>query len=177
MLDAYREYFQVLTHAYVTSADSYGVLAKLQESPDLDEKRLAARRARSNVEASVDRLSVEPGTTAEHMNRLNAMLASSLRFLNAAMALEAGWRHMQPMRPRPEFGVFAADVEKTLDLLGKILRGTSVRTREFPDLREDYQRLVQAGEGKEEQYALVNVEADRITNSLNTLGGTSGRMG
>jgi len=142
----------------------------LRESPDLDGKRLATRRARSNLEASVDRVSAEPGTTAEQMNRLNAMLASSQRFLNAVMALEVGWLHLPPVRPRAEFGVLAADVEKTLELIVTTLRGTRIRTNEFPDLREDQERLVQAGDAKAEQYALVNVEADRITNSLNTLG-------
>jgi len=170
VLDAYREYFHVLTQAYLTSRGKAGVKAMLRESPDLDGKRLATRRARSNLEASVDRVSAEPGTTAEQMNRLNAMLASSQRFLNAVMALEVGWLHLPPVRPRAEFGVLAADVEKTLELIVTTLRGTRIRTNEFPDLREDQERLVQAGDAKAEQYALVNVEADRITNSLNTLG-------
>jgi uncharacterized membrane protein YccC len=170
LLDAYREYFRTLTQAYLATAGKAGSQSKLLESRELDATRMATRRARSNLEASVDRLSAEPGTTAEQMNRLNAMQASSLRFVNAVLALEAGWRHLPPMRPRPEFGVFAGDVEKTLDLLAKMLRGTQVRTRDFPDLREDHERLVQAGDAKAEQYALVNVEADRITNSLNTLG-------
>ncbi|MGA2098361.1 MAG: FUSC family protein [Candidatus Acidiferrum sp.] len=170
VLDAYREYFDVLTQAYVTSGDKGGVNVILRESPDLDAKRLATRRARSNLEASVDRVTAEPGTTAEQMNRLNAMLASSQRFLNAVMALEAGWLHLPPVRPRPQFALFKADVEKTLNLLAKMLRGTRVRAHEFPKLREGQERLAQAGDAKAEQYALVNVETDRITNSLNTLG-------
>ena len=185
MLDAYREYFHALTQEYVNSASAAGVQARLNESRDLDEKRLATRRARSNLEASIDRVSAEPGTTAEQMSQLNAMLVSSHRFVNAVMALEAGWRHMPPTRTRVEFGVFAEDVEKTLEMLAKMLRGAKVRTKDFPDLREDHQRLLQAGEAQTDQYALVNVEADRITNSLNTLGeqvtewvrSTEGRVG
>jgi uncharacterized membrane protein YccC len=169
LLDAYREYFHALTQDYVNSARTGGVEARLQESSDLDEKRLATRRARSNLEASMDRVSAEPGTTAEQMNQLNAMMASSHRFVNAVMALEAGWRHMPPSRARAEFGAFAEDVEKTLFLLAITLRGTRVRTKDFPDLREDQQRLVQSGAAPTQQYALVDVEADRITNSLNTL--------
>ena len=169
LLDAYREYFHALTKEYVNSASGAGVQARLQQGGDFDEKRLATRRARSNLESSVDRLSAEPGTTAEQMNRLNAMLASSNRFVNAVMALEAGWRHLPPSKIRAQFGVFAEDVEKTLELLTKMLRGTRVRTKELPDLREDQQRLVRAGEAQNEQFGLVNTEADRITNSLNTL--------
>jgi uncharacterized membrane protein YccC len=169
LLDAYREYFHALTQDYVNSASMAGVQIRLQESHDLDKKRLAARRARSNLEASMDRVSAEPGTTAAQMNQLNAMLASSHRFVNAVMALEAGWRHMPPSRARAEFGTFAEDVEKTLFLLAKMQRGTRVRTKDFPDLREDQQRLVQSAVAPTQQYALVDVEADRITNSLNTL--------
>ena len=36
-------------------------------------------------------------------------------------------------------------------------------------MREDYMRLVKSGEAENERYTLVNVEADRMTNSLNTL--------
>ncbi len=65
--------------------------------------------------------------------------------------------------------MFAEDVEKTLELLAKMLRGEKVRTKDRPDLREDHQKLLQAGDAQMEQYALVNVEVDRITNSLNML--------
>ena len=66
--------------------------------------------------------------------------------------------------------MFAEDVEKTLDLLAKKLRGMRSRAKDFPDLREDYQRLVQAADERIGKYALSNVEADRMTNSLNSLG-------
>jgi hypothetical protein len=75
---------------------------------------------------------------------------------------------MPPSPTRAEFGVFAEDVEKTLELLAKMLRGEKARTKDLPDLREDHRRLLQAGDARTEQYALVNVEADRITNSLST---------
>jgi uncharacterized membrane protein YccC len=169
LLDAYGEYFRELTQEYMNSASAGGVQARLDESPVLDEKRMATRRARSNLEASMERVSSEPGTTGDQMSQLNAILVSSHRFVNAVMALEAGWRHMPPTRTRAEFGVFAEDVEKTVQLLAKMLRGAKVRAKDFPDLREDHQRLLQADPTKSEQYAPVNVEGDRITNSLNTL--------
>ena len=85
------------------------------------------------------------------------------------MALEAGWLHTAAVPARTAFRTFAADVEKTLDLLAAALRGTRVQLKEFPDLREDHHVLLQSGDQKIERYALVNVEADRIVNSLNTL--------
>ena len=161
LLDAYREYFRVL---FGTLPESEVITAM-----EIDRARLNARLARSNTEAAMDRLAAEPGTTAEQMSRLNAILASSHRFIHAIMALEAGWWQTPGVQPRPQFRVFAGDVEKTLLLLASALRGTRVSQKEFPDLRKDHNNLIQAGQASVERYALVNVEADRITNSLNTL--------
>jgi hypothetical protein len=85
------------------------------------------------------------------------------------MALEAGLPITPPVPARPEFRTFAADVEKTLELLESILSGGKISEKKFPNLREDHNRLVHAGDPEKERYALVNIEADRMTNSLNTL--------
>ncbi len=144
-----------------------GALALLAYDGELDRVRLGARMARTNLEASFDRMGAEPGTTAAQINQVNALLASSHRFVHAA--LEAGWLHTAAVPARTAFRTFAADVENTLDLLAAALRGTRVQLKEFPDLREDHHVLLQSGDQKIERYALVNVEADRIVNSLNTL--------
>jgi hypothetical protein len=60
-------------------------------------------------------------------------------------------------------------VNHTLEALAAELRGSRVAQREWPDLREDHRRLTQNPFSSGEQYALVNVEADRMANSLNTL--------
>jgi uncharacterized membrane protein YccC len=161
MLDAYRDYFHALAEAYVRNETG--------SARELDRLRLKARMARTNLEASIDRLGAEPGTTAEQLRQLNALLASSHRFVHALMALDAAWLHTAAVPARTAFATFAADVEKTLDLLAATLRSRRVQLNEFPDLREDYHVLVQSGDAKIERYALVNVEADRIVNSLNTL--------
>jgi len=83
------------------------------------------------------------------------------------MALDAGWLHTAAVPARAAFHAFAADVEKTLALLAAALRGTRVQLNEFPDLREDIR--ARAVRHRRSTYALVNVEADRIVNSLNTL--------
>ena len=56
-----------------------------------------------------------------------------------------------------------------LALLEEILSGGKVAEKKFPNLREDHNRLIAAGDPEKERYALVNIEADRMTNSLNTL--------
>ena len=161
MLDAYQDYYRMLTGSYLRNENI--------DARELDGARMKARLARSNLEASIDRLSAEPGTTSDQMNRLNALLASSHRFVHAVMALDAGWLNTPAVPPRAASRQFASDAEKTLTLLAKALRGERVQAKEFPDLREDHRELLQACDPHAERYALVNIEADRITNSLNTL--------
>jgi uncharacterized membrane protein YccC len=161
LLEAYKRSFHQITQGY------------LQPSPVRDKERDLARQlartARSNLEASLDRLGAEPGVTPEQMSRWNAMLASSHRFAHAMIAIEAGLPQTKEALPRPEFRKFRDDAEKTLELLARFLRDERVTEREFPDLREDHNQMVAAGDPQNARYALVNVEADRMTNSLNTL--------
>jgi uncharacterized membrane protein YccC len=160
MLDAYRGYFHVLADAYLRQ--------EVIEPRELDRARMTARVSRSNLEASLERLASEPGTTAKQINRLNALLSSTHRFVHSIMALDAGWLQTAIVPARPEFRVFAGDIEKTLTLLAEALREKRVTDKEFPDLRADHNRLVESGDSRVERYALVNVESDRLTNSLNT---------
>jgi len=161
LLRAYRKYFSAVAKAY-SEKDSV-------ERFEIERTRQDGRTARTNLEASVQRLAAEPGTTPDQIQRINAILASSHRFVHAVMALEAGLPLTPDVPARPEFRVFAADVEKTLLLLEEILSGGRVPEKKFPNLREDHTRLVATGDPEKERYALVNVEADRMTNSLNTL--------
>ncbi len=161
MLDAYRDYFRTIRQSYIQPVTSF------EEA--LDQTRLAARRARSNLEASFDRLRAEPGTTAETMAALSAILASSHRLIHAVMALEAGLHSSRAVPARAAFSRFANDVELTLHSLAEALRGSPLAHADLPNLREDHHALTQSGDSTVERYALVNVETDRVTNSLNTL--------
>jgi hypothetical protein len=161
MLDAYREYFRKVRESYANPDSISGA--------DLDNARLAGRLGRSNLQASIDRLVAEPGTSASAISLLGAMLASSHRLAHALMALEAGLASTQPVPPRGAFHHFANDVEFTLYQLSASLRGSPLSREQLPDLREDHHALVQSGDSLTERYALVNIETDRITNSLNTL--------
>jgi hypothetical protein len=136
---------------------------------ELDRTRVAGRLARSNLEASIDRSSAEPGTSVESLNLLDAMLASSRRLTHAMMALEAGLARSRPVPVRPAFRTLADHIELTLYYLAAALRGSPLTLSDLPDLREDHHALVTSGDSFTERYALSNVETDRITNSLNTL--------
>jgi uncharacterized membrane protein YccC len=158
LLDAYRDYFRVISQAYLKSD---------APPPELDSARQACRLARSNLEASVDRLSAEPYPS--QLSALNDMLASSHRLVHALMALEAGLYQSKFVPPRDAFRTFSHDVEKTLYFLAARLRGSVIHPGDLPDLREDHHALLRSGDSHVERYALVNIETDRVTNSLNTL--------
>jgi uncharacterized membrane protein YccC len=158
LLDAYRDYFRAISQAYLQQGEP---------SQGLDAARQAARLARSNLTASVDRLSAEP--YRYRLLALNDMLASSHRLVHALMALEAGLNQSEYVTPRDAFRAFSNDVEKTLYFLAASLRGSELHPGDLPDLREDHHALLRQGDAHVGRYALVNIETDRVTNSLNTL--------
>jgi uncharacterized membrane protein YccC len=167
MLDSYRAYFRTIRQSY--------------ERPDpavdaeRDRIRVSARLARTNLEASIDRLTVEPGTTPEAMSLIGGILAASHRMVHAMMAIEAGLHTSQAAPAREEFRTFADHVELTLYFLAAALRGSPLSPESLPGLREDHHALLGAGDSRLERYALMNVETDRVTNSLNTLTGELAR--
>jgi uncharacterized membrane protein YccC len=161
MLDAYRDYFHIVRKSYV-EPDSVS-------SHEIDRTRSAGRLARSNLEASVDRFTAEPGLSAERLRILGSMLASSHRMVHGMMGLEAGLSRSRPAPARDAFHPFANAVELTLFSLAAALRGSRLTAADLPSLRDLHQMLVDSGDSLTERYALVNVETDRLTNSLNTL--------
>ena len=156
-LESYRLYFQAVSSFYLhpQSADR-GQLGRL---------RLNVRRARSNVEASVDRLRAEPSTSEGQLLALNGMLASSHRFIHSVMALEAGLEPGAVEQSGETFQTFSYDLDKTLYFLAARLRGSPLAPDSLPNLREDHSRLISADGSN----AVLNIETDRMTNSVNTL--------
>lgn len=162
MLDRFRDYFRELQRSFHRN-EPY--------APPLDRARVAGRLARTNLEASIERAMGEPGMSPERMDLLKAMQASSHRLAYALLALEAGIAGSSWAPPREAFAPFAKDVELTLYYLASALRGSPLEASALPDLREDHYALAHSGDSQIDRYALVNVETDRITNSLNTLSG------
>lgn len=163
MLDAYRAYFQAVRDGYLQQQGAMGAA--------LDRARLAARVARSNLEASIARMRGEPGNAAGRIATFDRILADSHRFIHAAMSLEAGLLTSRPVPVREAFRTFSNDVDFTLYYLAAGLRGSAMAASDFPDLRGDYHALLESGASSVQRYALVNTEADRIVNSLNTVTG------
>ena len=163
LMDAYFQYFQVVTNAYLRPDAVSGV--------QLDKARLHGRLARSNAEASVDRVTTEPGAQEERTNLLAGMLASSHRFIHAVMALEAGLSSRRPAPARDRLRPWAHAVELTLHSVAAALRSSPLTIDDLPDLRQHHNALIRPDNASPESYAVVNVETDRITNALNTLTG------
>jgi uncharacterized membrane protein YccC len=162
MLDACRLYFQAVVERFERDDDP-----SLEFR--LDETRGAWRRARSNAEASVDRVSAEPGITADRLNCLTSILAHCDALTHAMMALEAGVIGIRASSPPAEFRAFANHVDFTLYFLAAALRGSSAASETFPKLREDHTRLLRARENFSMAYEFVLIETDRLTTALNTL--------
>jgi uncharacterized membrane protein YccC len=161
MLDACRVYFQSIVETF--ERDDPSLASKL------DEARRSWRRARSNAEASADRVSAEPGITAHQLDCVTSILAHSHALVHAMMALEAGLAGVQASKPPPEFRAFARDVDFTLYFLAATVRGSFAASESLPKLREDYRRLVQARKTLPPAYEFVLIETDRLTTALNTL--------
>ena len=82
MVDAYRKYF----------------LAVLGDAPRVRaEIRRAARSARTNAQASLDRLRNEPRRDRRDVAAAEGVFANANRFIRAAMALEATRQHAGPV--------------------------------------------------------------------------------
>jgi uncharacterized membrane protein YccC len=162
MLDAYRDYFRRVSQVYLQP--------DMRDEDGLNASRSAARLTRSNVEASIDRMSVEPGVTRDAISAWSAMLASSHGLINAVMALEAAMPESDEGPPPDGFRAFCHDVEIALHSVSGSLRGSKILARALPDLREGYRRMIQGGDFTSGRMALVAMETDRLTNRLNTLG-------
>jgi uncharacterized membrane protein YccC len=161
LLDAYRLYFHTVRSAFLNPAAS--------DRAELDHTRQAARLARTNVEASVDRVLAEPGTGSERAKLLAAMLASSHRLVHAMMSLEAGLVDSEPSGAPPAFRSFTHDVELGLHSLAAGLRGSPLDPADLPALREAHRALLGGADASKLTHELVSRETDRLTDSLNTL--------
>jgi hypothetical protein len=134
--------------------------------------RALSRRARTNAQASLDRLRGEPRrrhlvATAE------GIFANANRFLRAAMALEAMRQSAAPLSDRHAVETFAASVNEVMDSLARALRGGKTPAIGSA-LREAQSRLRDALRATSADNDPVLVAAwidasDRVTDSIDTL--------
>ncbi|MGC2658030.1 MAG: FUSC family protein [Bryobacteraceae bacterium] len=159
LFDSYRDYFRLVVNMCVS--------AHLPDA-ELDQARLQWRAARSNAEASVDRVSGEPNVSPTQMSNLNSILASSHVAIYSITALEAGFRRIHPRCAPAVFLKFANDVEFTLYDLSANLRNAPAAFTQWPVLRDDYNEIADIADSDPQARFIVE-EADRLTNTFNTL--------
>jgi uncharacterized membrane protein YccC len=158
MIESYRNYFRAVVGAYAGGP--------LEE---IDSTRVDGRRARSNAEASVERMSAEPVIRQQQISMVNTILVNSHSFVHAVMALESGLYRTQKVPAREATLRFAEKAETTLRAIGKTLRDGTSLPNDLPDLREAHNEILGSHNQLANRYTLVNIETDRITTSLNTL--------
>jgi uncharacterized membrane protein YccC len=151
MLEAYREYTRAVLGAW--QGEDRGAINPV---------RLKGRRARSNAQASVERMAGEPGITERQAVALNAILVHSHSFVHAVMAMESHL-YRAGREPAPAWiAAFAASVDAALDaLISRVRSGPAGGKR----LKIDVE-LPAPGAGG---HPIAEAEADRIRVSLRSL--------
>ncbi len=165
MLDRCRHYIQTVAQRLQRESES----RKQAWYASVEKSRRDWKLARSNAEASVDRLSGEPGARPEEAALLTSMLASSHSLAYSAMVLETELRHLPDHGSLEASRAFIYDVDFTLYFLAAALRGSPSALQGLPDLRSRHRVLLKAREELPPAYRFFVDETDRMTVSLNTL--------
>ncbi|SEL03246.1 Uncharacterized membrane protein YccC [Pseudoxanthomonas sp. GM95] len=157
--------------ATLLEADQRHLTALLAGRVDvLDETRSAARAARTNVQASIDRLKAEPrrkGNRAE-AELTESLLANATRLMRAPLTLEAQLREGASLPDLPALADFSAAVDAALGAQVRLLRGTG-KFSEIPALRPHERKLAESVPHEHDvAFALLDA-SDRIADSLDTL--------
>jgi uncharacterized membrane protein YccC len=151
MLEAYREYTRAVLEAW--QGGSRGAI---------NAARLRGRRARSNAQASVDRMAGEPGITERQAVSLNTILVHSHSFVHAVMAMESHLYRQRPEAAPAWMPAFAASADRALDALIARVRSAPAGAKR---LKIDVE-IPAPGTGGNE---IAETEADRVRVSLRSL--------
>jgi uncharacterized membrane protein YccC len=159
MVDAYRKYFLAVLD------DATRVRAEI---------RRAARSARTNAQASLDRLRNEPRRNRADVAMAEGAFANANRFIRAAMALEAIRQHEGPIPAHDEIRNFSRQVDSGLSTMARGLRDHARTRPDMTTLRTAQTQLVNAlnssnGNENDIQTAAWIDASDRITDSVDTL--------
>jgi uncharacterized membrane protein YccC len=158
MIDAYRAYFSALL---------VGTTAQRVAS------RTVAREARTNAQASLERLRGEPRRERALTSLAEGIFANANRFIRAGMALEAVLLDADALPEREHVQAFASRMDECLAALAMSLRDQSPAP-DVSHLREEERALVErfdaSGDaGAADFKAAVSEALDRMTDSIDTL--------
>jgi len=163
MLDAYANYLAAL--ASPARRDTHR------------EARSAARAARTNAQASLERMRAEPATPAALMELASALFANGNRLARTAMTLEAFFDERAPLPMPAGLDDFVGQAAAALREIAAALREQRAPAA-LPDLRTR-QRTLSGGldaAGDPSMTAQLGRISDRLTDNVNTLAYVVGRQ-
>lgn len=156
MLGAYASYLRALAQPGQTGAH--------------DDTRTAARTARTNAQASIDRMRTEPATPPELLALARALFANGNRLARTAMTLEAT---LDDLAALPATSAIRHFVEQAADAVQAI--ATALREQQplgaLPELRAMQRELVTSMQEGGDRVALELLAriSDRLVDNVNTL--------
>jgi uncharacterized membrane protein YccC len=156
MLDAYASYLHALAQPAQTATHR--------------DTRTAARTARTNAQASIDRMRTEPATPPELLALARALFANGNRLARTAMTLEATLDDLSTLPDQAALGRFVEQAAGSLQVLASALREQRAADA-LPDLRAMQRALVGSVRESDDRVAadLLARISDRLVDNINTL--------
>ena len=156
MLDAYASYLRALAQPDQRNAHH--------------ETRSAARTARTNAQASLDRMRSEPATPAELLVLARTLFANGNRLARTAMTLEAMVDDLATLPASAEIRHFVEQCANTVQAIATALREQRGMDT-LPDLRTRQRTLVALLQSAGDRAAteLLARLSDRLVDNVNTL--------
>lgn len=134
------------------------------------DNRTAARTARTNAQASIERLRSEPATPAELLALARALFANGNRLARSAMTLEALLDDLSTLPAQDQINHFIAIVADTVQQLA-----TALRERRAPDSLPDLRGLQRSLMASVQRFGdrpateLLERISDRLVDNVDTL--------
>jgi uncharacterized membrane protein YccC len=134
------------------------------------EARAAARTARINAQASIERMRGEPGTPPELLSMAHALFANGNRLARSAMTLEALLDDLATLPAQGDISRFIDTLAGRVQTVADTLRGEPAR-HALPDLRSLQRGLLQHLDQPDQRPAAELFEriSDRLVDNVNTL--------
>jgi uncharacterized membrane protein YccC len=156
MLDAYASYLRAL--------------ARPEQRNAHHETRSAARTARTNAQASIERMRTEPATPPELLALARALFANGNRLARTAMTLEAMVDDLATLPAQAEIRHFVEQCASTVQAIATALREQRGMDT-LSDLRTRQRTLVALLQGADDRAAAESLTrlSDRLVDNVNTL--------
>lgn len=162
MLDAYADYLRAL--------------ARPDQRHSHREARTAARTARTNAQASIDRMQAEPATPLNLLELANALFLNGNRLARTVMTLEALLHDCDSLPEQTEVTHFVERASTHLHNLAVALRNNQppLSMPELRPLQRSLSSLLAMADDRPRAEQLVRI-SDRLVDNINTLAHVVGR--